>query len=149
MFKCDKCGEILENLPVCKDTITIDGYSYTIQEYGFDECKCSGIFKKAKHCPICNEWFIEEDRDCCDKCFEENLNKETLVDIGYNPFDINDFFRSVFSDIEINEILELEFDKIDEELKKQYYRKFAEEEYNFGEKVAERKRRENLYKRKN
>lgn len=149
MFKCDSCGKCEKQLPLCRDTIDFDGYTYTIQEFGYDVCECGGEFKDAKECPICGEWFIEEDFDCCDKCFEESLNKETIVGLGYNQFDINDFFRSVFSDTEINEILEREFDKIDEGLKKQYYREFAEGTYEFGEKVAERKRRENLYKWKN
>ena len=149
MYKCDWCGKVVEELPCEKEFIEIDGILYQNGFSANDECKCGGTFYEATECPICGEWFIEKDFDCCDKCFEESLNKETIVGLGYNQFDINDFFRSVFSDTEINELLEREFDKIDEDLKKQYYREFAEGEYDFGKKVAERKKRENLYKRKN
>lgn len=149
MYKCDKCGKVVEQLPLCKDTIDFDGYSYTVQEFGFNECKCGGEFEEAVRCPICGEWFIENTVDCCDKCFEENLNKETCIAIGHSSFDFNRFLRFVFSDEEIDEILEREFDKIDEGLKNFYFREFATDTYDFGSQVAERNRRENLHKRKN
>ena len=149
MFICDKCGKQVESLIKKTEYIQMDGYSYPVQEVEIDSCSCGGEYQEAIKCPICGEWFVEDVHDCCEKCFNENLTKEICVGIGYSSFDINDFFKFVFSDTEINEILEREFDGIDASLKSNLYREYAEETYNFGEKVAERKRYENLHKRQN
>lgn len=147
MFICDRCGKQLEELKKVEEPIFLDGRRYTAFEFEIDDCKCGGTFKEAMKCPVCGEWFIEDTVDCCNNCFEENLTKETCISIGYNSLDINDFFRQVFSDEEINEILEREFDKIDNGLKKHYYREFAIQTDRLGQKIAERKKSENLHKR--
>lgn len=147
MYICDKCGEQVEYLETTVQYETFDGRRYPSMEYEIETCHCGGQYQEATKCPVCGDWRIEDDRDCCESCFEKITTPEICKVIGYNPFDIHFFLRFVFSDDEIETILEREFDKLDENLKKKYCREFALEFDDFAKKVAERNKSEDLFKR--
>ena len=74
MFLCVECGRLLED----------DEYVHSIEPHGeeFDVCPyCYGALEEAHKCPICGEYFKEEDltNGICDDCANKDFEYETAL----------------------------------------------------------------------
>lgn len=151
MFICDKCGKQVEDLVCYTEYHHIgEGRPPITETHYYDECSCGGELQEATKCPICEEYFIADVKPCCDTCFEENLDKETCLLAGEKTYQTNDFFEFVFTTTEINEILEREFDKLDDYTKNKFIRDYATElstqgDDRFVKAIIERKKYADLH----
>lgn len=153
MFICDKCGKKVKELALYTQYEQLGDMRVPTMEYELDTCGCGGEYKEATKCPICHEYFLEDEIGCCTECFEKNLTKENCLKAGENLYEVNDFLAFVFSQTEIEELLEREFDKLEDSFKKHFIREYATQNSSHGEdsfirKIIERNRYDNIHKRK-
>lgn len=155
MYICDKCGKQVDELAMYTQYENLDGQRVPTMEYEIDDCHCGGTYQEAKKCPICGEYYYNDEvYECCEKCFEENLTLENCLATGDTLNELNFFLTDIFSYREIEEILINEFKKLNPYLQKQYMRKFAEENSTesqdyFINTVVERKKYADIHKWKN
>lgn len=103
MFRCEKCGEVFEDLrDLSKEIEKIEYGDKTYYETNL-QCFCGGDLEEIHKCKFCSE-FIEKDKEICDKC----LTMEKCFEIGEEHrqcLELNGFVANMFNTSEIEEIL--------------------------------------------
>lgn len=115
MYKCNMCGsEVEENdLPTYTEDFGFEtGIGWKSAEQSFiGNCSCGGEFEEATQCEVCYEWFCDEELEngVCNHCIENSVSIGNAIKFGNyykETVELNGIYRSLFSDIEINKILE-------------------------------------------
>lgn len=80
MYKCSKCGTVIDELPSCNE-LRIEGSCETVFLW---DCGCGGTYEEAIRCPICKDIYTESEMylSCCDKCIQDNSDFNTVLKIA-------------------------------------------------------------------
>ena len=113
MLVCNFCGAI-KNEEDLKTYTQIHDYTdlQPIKETRIDSsCECGkGEYVPAQKCKLCGVWFYDEDRvGICEGCIDNAETFENAVKFGSEnteKVDINGLFVHLFSEQEINDIIE-------------------------------------------
>lgn len=104
MLICNHCGCTVEesDLSIVKEPHGEEHIDYV--------CSCGGDFVDAKQCPICENWFAEEETySVCETCMKEYETVVEALDVGdrekVSVEGINGFIAEVLSVEQINKIL--------------------------------------------
>jgi hypothetical protein len=104
MLICNHCGCTVEesDLSIVKEPHGEEHIDYV--------CSCGGDFVDAKQCPICENWFAEEETySVCETCMKEYETVGEALDVGdrekVSVDGINGFIAEVLSVEQINKVL--------------------------------------------
>lgn len=79
MYKCDKCGKVVDELPVITEKYPY-GDGYANRKVTDDDCGCGGTLEEAFKCKIC-----EEVKICCENADGYNeICDDCLKDLSRN-----------------------------------------------------------------
>lgn len=97
MYICNKCGNVLDDLPT--EDYHHDPFDYRLTEtFQCTDCHCGGEYQEAISCDICGRYYLEEQlRDgWCLHCIKENTTTETMLQYINQDSDIQkDFYIGV------------------------------------------------------
>lgn len=148
MLICNHCGNIIkeEDAPTYEEAHPYgEGFVY---EKCTDICPfCrQGDLVEATKCPVCDVIYIIKDEETiCADCLEENMTLENCLEMGEDiaeEIEINNFWRFVFRDSEIEEMLRKTFNELPNFKQKEYIQKYCNEDKYFYEDFIQRKAKE-------
>ena len=119
MYICNRCGNLCEDdeLPTYEEDFGFEtGVGWKAMKQTFvDTCSCGGDFVEARECALCGEYFDKEEGwRVCKHCLEEGATYENALAVGEENKDsvkINGFLANVFTESQIEEILQRELDQ--------------------------------------
>lgn len=94
MYKCDRCGDVVEELDTYQECHHELDECPSVERTDWD-CGCGGTYFEVEQCPICGEYFEENQLDYgwCQACLDEQKTPEsTLQYIDSDP----DFQREFY-----------------------------------------------------
>lgn len=123
MYKCDTCGEVMEELGSYRE------YHDELDECPYEEMTdwdcvfCGGTFQGAKECPVCGEFYLEDEskHNWCQSCLDEYKTPDMFrLYIESDKVLLDDFCKSGWFDCWNYDSIE-DRDALIELCKKQYY----------------------------
>ena len=111
MLICRRCGEVTEeeHLSTYEEVHAWSSLGQPFAEKRVDyECGCGGTFVPARKCPICDEWYNEDEGSICDECLEKGETLENALKVGeedYRDVRVNGFVKYYLNVDQINDIL--------------------------------------------
>lgn len=83
MYKCDKCGKVVDELPVITEKYPY-GDGYANRKVTDDDCECGGTLEEAFTCKTCDEVKIcsenaDSYNEVCDECLKDLSRNMDIV----------------------------------------------------------------------
>lgn len=116
MYICERCGEVVEEIPTGYDCHGRTSLGMELSEEVDRPCRCGGEFVEAEECKCCGEWFNPNDpyvsnphSEVCEECFDTYNSVSDALGFGAEYTDtidgINGFVAKALSVEQINKIL--------------------------------------------
>ena len=111
MLICRRCGEVTgeEHLSSYEEVHAWSSLGQPFAEKRVDyECGCGGRLVTARKCPICDEWYVEDEGSICEECFEKGETLDNALKVGEEDCRdvlVNGFVYYYLGADKINEIL--------------------------------------------
>jgi hypothetical protein len=144
MYICEDCGIVVEELETLRQSHPY-GEGWATEEYFNTTCPhCRGELVEAKICPVCETVYINsETEEICSNCIEDAMTFENAKEMGEeskSTIEVNGFWGFVFTEEEINEILEREFKGMLDYTQKEYVKEYClEDKWYFSNYIKEKK----------